>query len=63
MKETLGKGEVQPAINLITRNLSDARLIPAGFLDVMRTARAADSSILINNPDIAIWLVGLARRE
>jgi hypothetical protein len=53
--------EYRPSINLLGRYLKDADVFPNDLGTQILTARTADGSRLINNPDLIRLLVGQAR--
>jgi hypothetical protein len=58
-----GKGELKPAVQVVNRSLQDPKYFRPGFRDVLNTARAADGSLLVNDPDFAALLIGMAKQS
>lgn len=53
--------EYRPNLNLIGRYLKDQEVLPQGFAQKLNSARTADGHRLINDPEVANWLLSLAK--
>lgn len=53
--------EYRPNLNLIGRYLKDQETLPEGFAEKLNGARTPDGHRLINDPQVANWLLTLAK--